>query len=244
MVAIGVNTWAMIGVWATIGVYVALAVFAWWQLQEARRLRAEQNRPFVVAELSMRSIIVNIAIRNVGNITARNVRVKLPTDLRCREGIPTWADSPIFTSGLPTMPPGHRLRYFLDTFPERRDAGLPMRIAAILTYEGLDGRQYGPEEYIIDLDAYGPALQDDKGLHELVEEAKRIRTEMQAWTQGKRGLAVHVSDADKAEARNWRPEHVSSVVKLRREKGWQAAVGYVIAQVRRELGLHEWGSRP
>jgi len=42
-----VTAWAA---WATVAVYVVLGIFAWIQVLQARRLREEQARPFVIVD--------------------------------------------------------------------------------------------------------------------------------------------------------------------------------------------------
>jgi hypothetical protein len=55
-------------------VLAAAAVFAWFQVREAQRLRKEQTRPFVLVDFDAWSTIVEIRITNIGKTIARDVR--------------------------------------------------------------------------------------------------------------------------------------------------------------------------
>lgn len=169
--AISNEAWAALGVWVTL---VPLAVFGILQLRDAKRLRHEETRPFIVAELQNRSILAILALVNVGPTVARNVRASLPNGLTSSHGALDWLDSPAFTDGVANMAPGTAIRFWFDSFPKRTEADLPMRIPLELEYEGPDGRHYGPERYVLDLSAYGPALQPDKNMHDLVEQVTRV----------------------------------------------------------------------
>jgi hypothetical protein len=78
------------------------------------------------------------------------------------------------------MAPGTAIRFWFDSFPKRKEADLPMRIPLDLEYDGPDGRHYGPEHYVLDLSAYGPALRPDKSIHELVEGIEHVDKSLKA----------------------------------------------------------------
>lgn len=166
VLALSSDAWAALGVWVTL---VPLSLFGIAQLRDAKRLRHEQTRPFVVAELHNRSILAILALVNVGPTVARNIRASLPEGLTSSHGQLDWLDSPAFVDGVTNMAPGTAIRFWFDTFPKRRDAALPMRIPIELEYDGPDRRHYGPERYVLDLSAHAPALQPDKTIHDLVE---------------------------------------------------------------------------
>ena len=62
-------------------------------------------------------------------------------------------------------------------------------------YEGPTGRKYGEGEgYRLDMGIYEVVYTGPKGLPELVAEVKKIRTELEKWKGGIRGLLVQIVD--------------------------------------------------
>lgn len=59
---------------ATFLVITAAAFIALWQANEARRLRKEQARPFVVIDFEILRTIIRLGIANVGRTLARDVQ--------------------------------------------------------------------------------------------------------------------------------------------------------------------------
>ncbi len=235
----GAAEWEALGVWA---VGLPLAVYGAWQLRDAHKLRHEQTRPFVIAEMSSRSILVILSVRNIGPTVARNVRVSLPEGFEpSGDGDASWKDSVAFTSGIATMAPKQEIRFYLDSFLRRVKSDLPMRIPVDIDYDGPDGkRHYGPEHFVLDLEAYGPAMQADNTMHDLVGEIKKVREELHKWTDGHQGLRVFSHDADRKRARDHRPLHYTKIVELRKSEGWVSAGRYAVQEFRRRFGLHEW----
>ena len=83
-----VTAWAA---WATVAVYVVLGIFAWIQVLQARRLREEQARPFVIVDFEP-GFLVYLTVENIGRTMARDVSIRFSppsqahvrsTSLRC-----------------------------------------------------------------------------------------------------------------------------------------------------------------
>jgi hypothetical protein len=62
-----VTAWAA---WATVGIYVVIGLFAWRQVREARKLREEQARPFVIVDFEP-NFLVYLTVENLGRTMAR-----------------------------------------------------------------------------------------------------------------------------------------------------------------------------
>lgn len=239
LLGLAADWWEAIGVWLSL---LPISVYGFVQLRDAKRLRHEQSRPFVIADLHNRSILAILAIVNVGPTVARNLRVHLPDGMQSAARTDMeWLGSAAFVDGVKMLAPGQELRFWFDKFSDRQQAGLPMRIPVTLEYEGPDGESYGPEEYVLDLLAHGPALLPDKTMHDLVGEVAGIRTEMAKWTNRSNGLTIFGHNADRAHAREWRPMHVSKAKEIRDDGGLVAAARYLIRAWRKIVGLHQWG---
>jgi hypothetical protein len=180
------DTWSAFGVWMTIVVYVALAWFAYKQLKEARRLRIEQTRPFVIVDVAFRSVLIQLSVRNIGRTAAKDLSVGFDESLTSSLGDLDWQHSVAFTSGIPLMAPGRELRFLLDSYPGRLDESHPMLIRGSVTYSGpVDHkRPRYCEPFVIDLSTYEGALLPDKGTQELVDEVENVRKELAKWPTG------------------------------------------------------------
>ncbi len=76
--------------------------------REARRLRDEQAQPFVVVQLQPSPVsgqLLELVVENIGRTIARDVRFHFSPRLESALERYELADSPLLTSGIPTMPP-------------------------------------------------------------------------------------------------------------------------------------------
>src|SRR5215218_5772519 len=72
-----VTAWAA---WATVAVYVVLGIFAWIQVLQARRLREEQARPFVIVDFEP-GFLVYLTVEDIGRTMARDVIIRFDKPL-------------------------------------------------------------------------------------------------------------------------------------------------------------------
>jgi hypothetical protein len=76
--------WAAVTAWAacaTVAVYVVLGIFAWIQVLQARRLREEQARPFVIVDFEP-GFLIYLTVENIGRTMAREIVCTQVTKLR------------------------------------------------------------------------------------------------------------------------------------------------------------------
>ena len=138
-------------------VLVAAALFARAQVREARELRAEQARPFVVVDFELdRRPLINLVVANLGKTMARNVRITVDPPLRST--VYDSFGSPIgklklFTEVVPSLAPGKRIVLLFDSVPQRTEAGLPDSYQVRLSYEWDGGRPIVDTQRL-DLDLY------------------------------------------------------------------------------------------
>lgn len=132
------------------------------QIQLTEQIRREQAEPYVVVDIRPSdhvSHVFELVIENVGPTVARNVRIRFdpPLERVGEASRPHWTpirESLLLTQGIPLMPPGRRMEWFIDTTHERFDSDLPMQYTATVDAEG----PFGPVEtltYKIDLAVYG-----------------------------------------------------------------------------------------
>ena len=111
---------AAVGQLVILGGAAAVAIY---QALEARRLRKDQARPFVVVDFEPeRPSVMNLVITNVGKTMARNVRIAAdpPFESSQDESHPmSLAQLKIFTDGIPALAPGKRIALLFDLLNRR-----------------------------------------------------------------------------------------------------------------------------
>jgi len=188
-----------------------------FQLREAQRLRQEQSRPWVVVDYEFESLLVYLAIENVGETVARNVRITFDQALDSTlPGDREIDEVKFFSEPIPNLPPGKKFRVLFDVFTDRASSDLPMSYTAKIEYETNDGKRLYPDTYILDLDMYTATPLPRKDIHDLVKEVEKLRKEVHKWTDGIRGLRVNTVDRNRMirirDRRAWieRAQHVRS----------------------------------
>jgi hypothetical protein len=168
-------------------VLAAAAAFAWFQVREARRLRKEQTRPFVLIDLDAWGTIVELRITNIGKTIARHIRFKFDPSLTSTHDAVGDARGPVaelslFKDGIPSLAPGKEIKIFFDHFPGRLEAKLPLTYHVTISYVGHDGERYS-EPMALDLAAYvGTGGVTRYGLHDIYNQIKTIADNVKRWT--------------------------------------------------------------
>src|SRR5207302_1267571 len=121
------TAWATIGIWVTAAIYLGVLVYAKRAVREARQLRQQQLRPFVVPEF-LPDFLITFRVKNYGQTMARNVRFRWdPFPQSTFNDDPVWdgpENSVLFSTGIPCMSPGQELTTLFDHFPNRVGARL------------------------------------------------------------------------------------------------------------------------
>ena len=222
------DAWSAIGIWVTVGVYLAIGFVAWRQLREAKTLRREQTRPFIVVELHARSILLSLLIRNAGVTQARQIVVRLDQPITSSftpSETLAWQHKGIFGDGMPAMAPGEQLRFILDSFPARVGARLPMTISGNVAYTDVLGHRYD-DRFAIDLEIYSNSSIPDLDLHDLVKEVEKLREDLGRWST--KGIVANTVDKRREEqrgVRDWRKRRVQQIANT---EGRIAAARYLI----------------
>lgn len=194
------GAWSALVAALTLVVYVFLLAYAMKQVAEARRSREEQSRPFVIVDFEP-GWATFIVVENIGRTAAREVTMSFDPPLSATVAPPwAWEASTAFTSGIPLLPPGRRLRVFFDALTPRFDAGLPMTYNVKLTYKGPPGiRKAFEDQYVLDLNIYRGGSPPEDGLPEIAKHLKDLREVLKSWTHSIDGLRVYNVDAERYE---------------------------------------------
>lgn len=171
---------------AQLVVLIAAVIFAWRQVKEARVLREEQNRPFIVVDIqSDPGSLVYLEVVNMGTSLARDVRIKIDPPLESAIDIPV-GKLKMLNEGIATLAPGKKYRTFFDQgFRRNEDSDLPMNYVATVTYTDEKGKRPFKETMNLDLDLYMDMTEVTRhGEHEIHERLKEIRDVFKKWTAG------------------------------------------------------------
>jgi hypothetical protein len=168
-------------------VLVAAAIFAWRQVKEARELREEQNRPFVVVDFDVEGgYLVHLQVENMGTSLARDVQIDIDPPLESAIEIEI-GKLKMLNEGIATLAPGKRYRAFFDMSFRRNEErpDLPMNYTARVRYSD-DRRKRSFDEVLnLDLDQYmhiNTVTRHD--LHDIHKQLEQLRKVLEKWTSG------------------------------------------------------------
>jgi hypothetical protein len=189
-------------------VLIAAALVAWRQVREARRLREEQNRPFVVVDFERQegSKAIILAVSNIGTSLARNVRFTFDPALASTWSYVPFDELKMLRDGISTLAPRKVIRTVFDLSHhrwERRDE-LPDVYEARVRYTDDRGKRDFDERMQLDLGIYWNLVNVERhGLHDVHNRLKDIRDEMKKWTVTGGGLLRLSPDEVSAREERW-----------------------------------------
>jgi hypothetical protein len=202
------DQWSAVGACATAAVAVIAACVAYFQVREAKKLRLDQAKPYVVVDIQPSRVsvhLLNLIVENTGATMARNVTFDFNPPLESSLQGYEIADSTFARSGLPMIPPRRRHEYLFDSSVGRLNSDLPMKFDVTVRYEDREGKRQEPLKFPIDLSPlYGLRVVQERGLHDIaraVEQIAKTTTEwshrggLRAWTRNEDAY----NDAERAE---------------------------------------------
>lgn len=196
----GPDEWTAAGTLVTAGVAAAAAVVAYFQLRQARHLREDQARPFVVVDIVPSEVdlhILNFVIENVGNTVAQDVRLEFDPPIASSLDGYDLAGSALLCDGIPTMPPRRRIEFLFDISHSRLNTDLPKRYDAVVSYKDSRGRPVAPTPYILDIGfLFGLEHITQYGVHHAAKSLREIEKHLRRVTSNK-GVRVQSFDGDR-----------------------------------------------
>jgi hypothetical protein len=180
-------------------VLIVAALFARRQVNEARELREQQNRPFVVIDTDFeRAAELFLHVKNLGTSLARDVKIEIEPPLKSAVDIPV-AKFKMLSDGISTLAPGKELRTFFDIGFRRHESDLPLVYAATVRYTDEKGKRRFEEKIDLDLEQYMHlhfASRDE--IHDVHARLKEIRDIFKrwGWSGGNGLLTISRQEAD------------------------------------------------
>lgn len=170
MVALTSDSWIALGTWATFAVLVVTAVVAALQVRE-------QFRPWVTVDFHFRSIIAFIAVKNLGNRAAYDIRIRFEPPLVSAQIQQEALDEvAMFRDPIPILVPKEERFALFDRTPDRLEADhLPTQHRVFVEYKDHRGRKLGPDEFVLDFAHLMGGRLPDKNMHDLVEAVQALQ---------------------------------------------------------------------
>jgi hypothetical protein len=202
---------------AQLVILAAAAVFAWRQVGEARRLREEQIRPFVVIDFEIERFLVFLAVSNLGTTLARDVRFEITPPFQTAIENPL-ADMKMLRDGIPSLAPRKSIRTLFDSLVDRKPGELPDLYAVTVRYYDEAGRPF-EERLDLDLAVYwNLTTVERREIHDVHERLKDMLGEMKKWRSATgRGL-LHLSP-EEVRAENERTRRYLEERRAQRDAG-------------------------
>ena len=189
--------WEAAGVWATFGVAVVAAGYAGQQARIAAADRRERQRPAVVVHLTTRrgeKGAVYLRVANVGQTTARNIRIRLIPALDHNDRIEQLL-ARFLGRSIGTMPAGDAIETLFCHLPPR-DRSWPRVYTAFVDADDSRNRPQPTETFVLDLDLIGPLVHiGRKTEHDIAEGVDRLAKTLEKAVD-RRGLHVITQSVD------------------------------------------------
>lgn len=191
---------ALVG--AQLIVLAAAAGYAFVQAREARRLREQQFRPFVVVDVEVdNSRILEIVVRNVGLTMARDVKFEIDPAFATSMDDYDLNSMKLFSAGIATLPPGKEYRTLFDSLVQRSHMNIEREYTVTVTYSDPTGTRQFSEPSTIDLGIYHDFLyRNETDLGDAVDELKKIGKTLNKWTFSLGGIKTLSPDEARAES--------------------------------------------
>lgn len=177
------------------GIYVAATFYLVRltnkQLAHAIAIEAQRVRPHVVFEILSNNGVVTASLRNLGQTSARSLRVKIEPDLKCLLGgkncIPATEreeSMPLTSHPIASLAPGRELTGYVAYWDRFSDRYPGLRFACVVSYDGVDGTRY-TESTELDLAGYKNLKTIKvKGLPDVVASLEKISDSLGRLSRG------------------------------------------------------------
>jgi len=155
----------------------AASITGVFQLREARKLRLDQIRPFVIVGFSP-SILIRFEISNVGPVPAKNVKVSTKPSLDGNNQFFHPTKISVLNEGLSILMPGQILKFNFDQSSNRFDSANKKINQYFVTveYETFNSKKKYSDSYVLDIGSFEGVSVVPEGLESIAANLDRIKT--------------------------------------------------------------------
>jgi hypothetical protein len=184
-----------IATFVSLGALALAAIFAGFQVRELRLTREAQARPWVIVRFDM-GWAIKIVIENIGPAVATDVHVTFVPELESSmEGPRDIQRAPALRDGIPMLPPGERMSFFLDSSIARlaEETTLPKVYRATLGYkDARHERTFDNETYVLDIEAYRETLIEQDAVSKIADSLVKIEKGFTALDKAVKSVAAEI----------------------------------------------------
>jgi hypothetical protein len=198
------SAWSATAAWVAVALGVVAAVYAARQAREARILRKEQARPYVVVYTDSSPAgwtWIDLVIKNFGRTAATNVQVSVEPKPQRAAGRDPDVSIP---EAIPVLVPGQEWRTFWDGTHVRDGSGLPPRHRATVAFQNSLGERFS-DAFDLDFGAtYERTMITVYGEHDAAKALHDIRDTLASWKEsgGGQGLRIFSRNGDTRDKRD------------------------------------------
>jgi hypothetical protein len=194
--------WSAIAAWVGLLLVAVAALVAYFQLRNARQLRAEQAQPYVVIYMESTEAdehAVDLVVKNSGATAAKDIHLTIDPAPQMSASDPV--EEIKVPSVIRTLVPGQEWRTFWDTALHRDERGLPRHHTATIEFSDSRGHLLGPYRFDLDWDqVFDRGYIVTHRMHDLAKAAQDIHTVLLGWRQ-QNALRVLAYDGDEHDRR-------------------------------------------
>ena len=202
--------WSAFGSVGALAVAVIVGGFVAVQVLQAKRLREDQARPYVIVDFDFKGLFVHLVIKNIGATPARDVAVKFDRPLQTPGRARDFNDFEIFKNPIPMMAPGREIRVRFGMGPDffKDEAEVSLSYRADVKYQDLHGkRKFVDPPLVLDLRPYKNTIVGADRLAEIADATKNLERTLRRWTGSGGSLEVRAIDRDRQERKQARADH-------------------------------------
>lgn len=159
-----------------------LAVFAFFQVAEARASRISQDSPQILVDVNYsQRTMINIVVRNIGRGAAKEIQFDFSAPIESSGG-QVISDMPYFKEGIAFLAPNTEIATVWDSYASAvevmKEKGLRNGITVTARYKDLRGKPYSTEWTLNPLVLEGSGYADYREFEDQVRALERISEEL------------------------------------------------------------------
>lgn len=160
-----------------------LAIFAFFQVAEARAARIAQDSPQILVDVNYsQRTMINIVVRNIGRGAARDIRFDFSAPIESSGG-QVISDMPYFKEGIAFLAPNTEIATVWDSYASAvevmKEKGLRNGITVTARYKDLRGKPYSTQWALNPLVLEGSGYADYREFEDQVRALEKISHDLE-----------------------------------------------------------------
>lgn len=236
----GAAEWSAFSSVGALVVAVIVGGFVAIQVLQAKRLREEQARPYVILDFEFKGWFVHLVVKNIGATPARDVKIEFDKPLEVPDRTRRPNDFEIFRAPIPMIAPGRVIRVRFGAGPDffKDDVDVPLNYQATVTYSDLHGKKrFDDPPLVLDLLPYKNTVVGADRLAEVAQATKGIERILKRWGGNSDTLKVGAVNQTRSLRKQARVDYWWSVRHIVSERGWRGLAKWHVERLKYRLSL-------